>query len=125
MVNDNLCVRGAGGRGYLLVRVPCQAVGEAVGIGAGFDDGAVERQPVNDRGAEARVGECHDVRMFYVLFGGLEAGCWRDFSLSVPVTRRAWAARSAAMRVKASASSGSEDVRTTADWKLRSASPSR
>jgi hypothetical protein len=30
---------------------------EPVGIGAGFDDGAVEGQPVHDRGAQARVRE--------------------------------------------------------------------
>ena len=31
---------------------------EAVGIGSGFDDVGVEGEPVNDRGTEARVGEC-------------------------------------------------------------------
>jgi hypothetical protein len=32
-------------------------VRESVGVCAGFDDGAVEGEPVDDRGAEARVGE--------------------------------------------------------------------
>jgi hypothetical protein len=32
-------------------------VGQSVGVCAGFDDGAVERQPVDDRGAKPRVGE--------------------------------------------------------------------
>jgi hypothetical protein len=31
--------------------------GQAVGVGAGFDDGDVEREPVDDGGAEAQVGE--------------------------------------------------------------------
>lgn len=30
---------------------------EAVGIGAGFDDAAAESEPIDDRGAEAGVGE--------------------------------------------------------------------
>lgn len=33
------------------------AVGETVGVGAGFDDGAFEGEPVHDRCAKARVGE--------------------------------------------------------------------
>lgn len=32
-------------------------VGESVGVGPGLDDGSVERQPVDDRGAQSRVGE--------------------------------------------------------------------
>jgi hypothetical protein len=32
-------------------------VGEAVGVGTGFDDGAVEGQPVNDRRAQARISK--------------------------------------------------------------------
>ena len=32
-------------------------MGEAVGGGAGLDDVAVEGEPVDDRGAESRVGE--------------------------------------------------------------------
>ena len=32
-------------------------VGEPVGVGAGFDDGAVVGEPVHDRGAQAGVGE--------------------------------------------------------------------
>ena len=30
-----------------------EGVGEAVGVGTGFDDGALEREPVHDGGAEA------------------------------------------------------------------------
>jgi hypothetical protein len=39
-------------RGSLLLRVS-----EPVEVGAGFDDGAVERHSVDDRGAKSRVGE--------------------------------------------------------------------
>jgi hypothetical protein len=35
----------------------CAGLGEAVGVGAGFNDGAVEGEPVDDRGAEPRVSE--------------------------------------------------------------------
>ena len=35
----------------------CAGLGEAVGVGAGLDDGAVEGEPVDDRGAEPGVGE--------------------------------------------------------------------
>lgn len=34
-----------------------EGVGEPVGVRTSFDDGAVEGQPVHDRGAQARVGE--------------------------------------------------------------------
>jgi hypothetical protein len=39
------------------LRLLGEGVGEAVGVGAGFDDGAVEGEPVNDGGAQAGVGE--------------------------------------------------------------------
>jgi hypothetical protein len=32
-------------------------VGKPVGVGSGFDDGSLEREPVNDRRAEAGVRE--------------------------------------------------------------------
>ena len=37
--------------------VPCAGVGESVGVGAGFDDGGVVGEAVDDRCAQAWVGE--------------------------------------------------------------------
>ena len=47
------------GLGWLLVMVVCSglAVGEAVGVGAGFDDVTAEGDAVDDGGAESGVGE--------------------------------------------------------------------
>jgi hypothetical protein len=43
--------------GSLLGRMPLLGLGEPVGLGAGLDDGAVEGEPVDDRGAEPGIGE--------------------------------------------------------------------
>jgi hypothetical protein len=49
------------GHGWLPVSwsglLACAGVGEPVGVGAGFVDGAAEGEPVHDGGAEPRVGE--------------------------------------------------------------------
>jgi hypothetical protein len=37
--------------------LPLSGVGQAVGVGAGLDDVAAKGEPVDDRGAEPRVGE--------------------------------------------------------------------
>ncbi len=55
--NVNLTrARGDGLSGDHLVGL-VSGVGESVGVGAGLDDGAAEGESVDDRGAEAGVGE--------------------------------------------------------------------
>lgn len=61
-----------------------EAVGKAVGVGAGFDDGTVEGETVNDRGAEARIGEG-----LGPAGEGLVA-CDGDGSPLAPISRVAW-----------------------------------
>ena len=51
------CPGGLGQGGQLAPNLLLAGVSEAVAGGAGFDDGAVEGEPVDDRRAEARVGE--------------------------------------------------------------------
>src|SRR5215471_18199931 len=50
-------IEGMAGRLAVSVLLGGAGLGEAVGVGAGFDDGAVEGEPVDDGGAEAGVGE--------------------------------------------------------------------
>jgi hypothetical protein len=44
--------------GWLLARRPLFfGPGQPIGISASFNNGTVEREPINDRGAQSRIGE--------------------------------------------------------------------